>query len=136
MDKRKIIQIAQIINIIVAVCFAPIMLFVSMFALSDVVDRGDLMSPIVVMTIGYLMVIGFGLFSFKKNKLLFLSIVGWSLVWWGNHLDKTEAQEGDNVACVLLRQDPQCFEETEGTIQCKSGEFSGVYPGICSGIPK
>lgn len=136
MNKETIVRVAQIVNIILMVCFSPIMFFIFLFALSDVVDHASYVSPRVIMTVGYLMAVIFGLFSLKKKQLLFVSLIGWGLVWWGDYADKADAQAGDRAGCVLIRQDSHCVENADGDMQCQGGEFSGVYPGICLGIPR
>lgn len=112
------------------------MLFVFLFALSDIIDRSYYMSPLVIEAFGYLIAVVFGLWSLKKRYLLIISLLGWMLLWWGNFLDVRDAQKGEQFACTSMRQDSLCVEHDDGTMECRGGTLSGVYPQVCKGIPK
>ncbi len=136
LNKEMVIKIVHSINILLMVCFSPIMLFVFLFALSDVVDRSNFTSPLVIEAFGYLLVVVFGLLALKKRHLLFISLLGWVLLWWGNYMDIDNAQKGEQFACVTMRQDPLCVERDDGTMECSGGTLAGVYPQVCNGISK
>lgn len=136
MNKEIILRGIHTINILLMVCFSPIMLFVSLFALSDIVDRSNYTSPLVIEVFGYLMAVVFGLWALKNRYFLIISMLGWALLGWGNYIDVKDAQKGEEFSCISMRQDPTCVESENGSMHCTGGTSAGVYPLVCEGIPK
>lgn len=135
MDKEKILRWGRTANMVVVVMFSPIMLFVSLYALGDIVGRSDFFSPLVMMMVGYSLALAFGLLAFKRNLLLVISLLGWLLFMIGNHIDRSAAQNENKSICMEMRRDPNCTEDESGGMICRGGKWSGAS-SFCRGIPK
>lgn len=136
MNKEIALRVIHTMNMVLMLCFSPIMLFVFLFALSDIVDRSNYMSPLVIEVFGYLIAVVFGLWALKNRHLLIISVLGWALLWWGNSIDVKNVQKGEEFSCISMRQDPTCVEGEDGSMHCTGGTSAGVYPRVCEGIPK
>lgn len=132
MNKEKIFSIARTINIIPLVLFGLIFLLGSGYTLLGIFESAIFR----VMMMGYIMALVFGILAYKKNYFLFLSLLGWAIFAFGNHLDVKNTAKGNNEACLELRRDPNCKEIENGSIDCESGKYAGIYPSICEGIDR
>jgi hypothetical protein len=133
MNKDKIINKIKLFNIIVLFIFFPIMIISFLFSLNSFSNEG-FFNTLTIAVSGYFLALIFGILAFKKNYFLIFSVIGWLIFGVGNTFDAKKAMEGNNNACIELRQDKNCIEDNRGTLECKSGKFSGIYPGICKGL--
>lgn len=133
MDAQKVLRIIKIINIIVVVCFAPVGLFVFIYAIAGI-TRADYGDKMVILAVGYLLSSVAGFLAFKKPFWLIVSICGWLIVWWGQvlYVDEGQQRNDEKELCLVLRHNPDCTEDADGTMRC-SRDF---YPNICQGILK
>ncbi|MFZ1626187.1 MAG: hypothetical protein WAT81_00095 [Candidatus Moraniibacteriota bacterium] len=135
MDTPQVLRVIRIINIIAVICFAPIGLFVFMYAISGII-RTDFGDQMVILGAGYLVATVAGLLAFKKPFWLAVSFGGWLFVWWGQfvYVDKGQQESDNQTLCQMLRQEPGCVEDSTGNMRCNSESFQGSYPAVCSQV--
>lgn len=135
MNKVKLLKIVSIVNVVLIVCFAPIMLFIGMFALKDIMNA-HFSGQMVIIGIGYLVAAMAGIFALKKPQLLIVSLFGWGILWWGQSIyeDRIGQKREQEQLCQLLRQNSECTEDRYGIVSC-AGSLAGTTAD-CKGIPK
>jgi len=132
MTKVKIINIVKAVNTIAIIILSIIFLIGSGFTLLAILTSKSFQ----VAMFGFLIALIFGILAYKKSYFLWFSMLGWLIFGLGNNLDIKEAVNKNNQACIELRQDQNCTEVKDGTIDCISGENLGIYPQICKGLIK
>jgi hypothetical protein len=132
MTWEKIIRRFPWVNLLAIGLYSWLAAFVFLFSLKDLAE-GNFFSAGLIATYGYLIALIFGILTLKKKYFIWLSLVGWLCIWWGNHLDGIHAHDENIRYCLELREDTHCIEKENGTLSCDTGPHAGVYPLICKG---
>lgn len=134
MGKEKILRLISVVNVLFLVPAALLMVFVFLYS---GIANGNLFNVVAVQFYGYILALSSGLLALKKKTFLWLSLLGWIVLAFGYFVEQTSIRNSNSEGCLSMRQDNQCVEGNDGTMNCADGSrIPGVFPGICSGIPK
>jgi len=129
MNKKKIINTIKIINIIALAGMGFILFLGSGYTLLGIFESGNFR----VIVIGYILALIFGLLSFKKDYLIFFSLLGWIILGLGNIIDVKQVKEENQKLCLELRAEPSCKEDACG-FNCSDFHGAGFFTGgsVCN----
>ena len=124
MYKEKIIGFIKIFNILLIAGIGFILFLGSGYTLLALFESNVFR----IMMFGYCIALIFGIFAYKKNYFLWLSLFGWIIFGLGFQADTKKAIEKNQQLCIELRAEPSCIEDECG-FDCSNFHGAGFVTG-------